>query len=129
MSQVGVSTKCKKRKVSNTNESIFITDSRVTADPNNNTFIYDFDKTDVSSRVWTALSYLKENNKFFFPNVGDSGYAALVQDSTVSRHLEDEDFHDFFEKAMEDNNGFPRNKDDSMETIAKCSWMVILQEE
>jgi len=117
----------KKMKLDISKESIFIVDARETANSNTRSYIFDFGEVDVPARVWQALMSLKLKKKFHFPNVGDSGFAALNED-IKDRRDDDEDFQNFFSDAMQDVWCYPR-KGDTMETPGHCSWMVFLQEE
>jgi len=128
MSDSMVFTKDKKLKVSPIQESIYIIDVRDAADYNTKLYIYDFDENQVPCRVWKALSILKAAGKFCIEHVGDTGYKELIDD-VADRRLQDDDFRHFFDTAMVKKNRFPRNQDETMKTIANCSWMVFLEEE
>ena len=112
-------------------KSIFITDTRNEGDLGKFTNLYEFDKSMVPDRVWKALMVLEEKGKFNFPNVGDSGYHALV-DNVKDRKSDDEDFQEFFNLAMEVEHEWPRKgstREQSMKQLANCSWVVHLVEE
>ena len=117
----------KKIKSSGTNESIYVIDCREPIDLKGCSFIFDFGEYDVSERVWKNLMALKAKKISYFPNVGDSGFAALIDDTEDCR-ADDEDFMNFFSQAMEKKCLYPR-KGDTMKTLAHCSWMVFLHEE
>jgi hypothetical protein len=110
-------------------EAIFVMDlrERDAVSGFDRSYIFEFDETIVNVRVWTALMALKSAGKFYFSNVGDSGYHDLVLDPRERRGTDD-DFQDFFDMAMEHSNSFPQHGD-SCKTISKCSWMVCLVEE
>ena len=119
----------KRKNVTWENEAIFIVDLRESAAElgSNRSYVFEFCKTDVNERVWTALMALKSEGKFYFPNVGDNGYQDLVLDATEKRGTDD-DFQDFFDMAMDDSNRFPKGSE-SCQTVSQCSWMVYLVEE
>jgi len=118
----------KKRKhVTWSKEAIFIVDLRETDAHTTRTYIFEFDKTDVHLRVWNALMEMKAEGKFYFPNVGDSGYQDLVHE-VADRRGTDSDFQNFFDVAMDEEHRFPK-PGDTCQTPSKCSWMVYLVEE
>jgi len=118
----------KKRKVvSKDMYSIFIVDMRETSDYSNRSYIYVFEESDVHLRVWNAFMSLKAANKFYFPNVGDSGYQDLVHEVSDRRGT-DCDFQDFFDVAMDHDYRFPKDGH-TMQSISECSWIVYIVEE
>ena len=110
-------------------EAIFVMDLREIASHSGlaRSYIFEFDETIVNERVWTALMALKSQGKFYFPNVGDSGYQDLVLDATERRGT-DQNFQDFVDVAMDNSNRFYKGSD-SCQTVSQCSWMVYLVEE
>jgi hypothetical protein len=111
-------------------KSMYITDGR-SADLGTFTYLYEFSENMVPDRVWRALMVLEDKGKFYFPTVGDCGFHALV-DNVRHRQLQDADFLQFFNLAMEEEHQWPRKnwtRDDSMMQLAKCSWMVTILEE
>ena len=118
----------KKRKhVTWSKEAIFIVDLRETDAHTTRTYIFEFDETEVHLRVWNALMEMKAEGKFYFPNVGDSGYQDLVHE-VADRRGTDSDFQNFFDVAMDEEHRFPK-PGDTCQTPSKCSWMVYLVEE
>ena len=118
---------CKKAKVV---KSMYITDGR-SEDLGTFKYVYEFTQDMVPGRVWKALMSLEEKGKFHFPNVGDCGYHALV-DSVHHRQNQDDDFHEFFNLAMEEIHAWPRKgstRETSTKQLANCSWMVDILEE
>ena len=116
-------------KQAKTIKSIFISDSRHANDDEDlwiSTYIYKFDKSMASLRVWEALMVLEEKGKFHFPNVGDRGYHSLI-DNVKDRQIPDEHFQEFFNLAMEEKHEWTR--EENMKQLGNCSWMVTLIEE
>jgi len=112
-------------------KSIFITDTRNEGDLGKLTYVYEFDKSMVPDRAWKALMVLEEKGKFHYPNFGDSGYHALV-DNVKDHKFEDEDLQEFFNLAMEEEHDWPRKgstREQNMKQVANCSWVVHLVEE
>jgi len=117
----------KRKHVTWSKEAIFIVDLRELDPCATRTYIFEFDETDVHLRVWNALMAMKAEGRFYFPNVGDSGYQDLVHD-VADRRGTDGDFQDFFDVAMDEEHRFPK-PGDTCQTPSKCSWMVYLVEE
>jgi len=83
------------------------------------------------SGVWQALMVLEGKGKFHFPNVGNSGYQALV-DNVKNCKIQDNDFQEFFNLAMEEIHEWPgktSTHEESMKQVANCTWVVDLIEE
>ena len=94
-------------------------------------YVYEFTQAMVPDRVWRALMVMEEQGKFYFPNVGDCGYQALV-DCVDQRKLRDDEFQEFFDLAMEEIHEWPRKgstREASMKQLANCSWIVDIVEE
>jgi len=118
---------CKKAK---TMKSMYITDARG-EDLGTFKYVYEFTQGMVPDRAWKALMVLEAKGKFHFPNVGDCGYHALV-DNVKDRQIEDDDFQEFFNLAMEEIHEWPRKgstREASIKQLANCSWMVDIIEE
>jgi len=118
---------CKKAKAM---KSMYITDGRSEGLATFK-YVYEFTQAMVSDRVWKALMVLEEKGEFYFPNVGDCGYHALV-DNVHQRQIQDDDFQEFFNLAMEEIHEWPRHgstREASMKQLANCSWMVDIIEE
>jgi len=118
-------------KKAKTVKSMFITDTRNEGDLGKLTYVYEFDKSMVPARAWEALMVLEAKGKFHFPNVGDCGYHALV-DNVKDRKIQDEDLQEFFNLAMEEEHDWPRKgstREESMEQLGNCTWVVHLVEE
>jgi len=112
-------------------KSMFITDTRNEGDSGKFTYVYKFDKSMVPARAWEALMVLEAKGKFDFPNVGDCGYHALV-DNVKDRKIQDEDLQEFFNLAMDEKHHWPRNgsaREESMNQLGNCSWVVNIVEE
>jgi len=77
--------------------------------------------------VWQALMVLEEKGKFHFPNVGDT-----LVDNVKDRKIQDDDFQEFFNLAMEEIHEWPgknSTRKESMKQVANCSWVVDIIEE
>ena len=112
-------------------KSMFITDPRDEIGFGKFTYVYEFHKSMVPARAWQALMVLEAKGKFDFPNVGDCGYHALV-DNVKDRKIQDEDLQEFFNLAMQEEHHWPRNawtREESMKQLGNCTWVVKLVEE
>ena len=111
-------------------KSICICDAR-SEDLRTMKYVFEFTKAMVPDRVWRALMRLEEKGKFYFPNVGDRGYHALL-DGVHTNRLSNSDFQEFFDLAMDEDNEWPRKdstREASMKLLANCSWLVDIVEE
>jgi len=112
-------------------KSMFITDPRDEIGFGKFTYVYEFDKSMVPARAWEALMALEANGKFHFANVGDCGYHALV-DIMKDRKMQKDDLQEFFNLAMVPEHQWPRSgstREQSMEQLGNCTWVVNLVEE
>ena len=118
-------------KEAKTSYSMFITDSRSEYVQGTSTYLYVFDESMVPGRAWKALMVLEEQGKFHFPDVGDCGYHALV-DNVKDRRIQDDNLQEFFNLATEQIHEWPRKestREESMKQVGNCSWVVNLVEE
>jgi len=125
--QEGKKDKSRKTKVM---KSMYITDAR-SNDLGTFKYIYEFHQYVVADRVWKALMVLEDKEIFSFPNVSDCCHESSVL-NVKDRQMQDDDFQEFLNMAMEHNNKWPlkgSTRKESMQQLANCSWLVDIVEE
>jgi len=112
-------------------KSMFITDPRDEIGFGKFTYVYAFDESMVPARAWEALMALEANGKFYFANVGDCGFHALV-DNMKNCKMQKDALQEFFNLAMVAEHQWPRNgctREQSMKQLGNCTWVVNMVEE